>query len=192
MSSRTIVIIGASTGGPRTLRRVLEGFPSLDHICIIIVQHMPKHINESIRKSLARVTQMNVKLAEDGDSLKNDVILLAPGDVHLEIVDNQRIRLVDSGKVNFVRPSIDVAMKSLQVNPSINAIGVILTGMGSDGVEGVSHIKQLGGATIAQDRLSCVVFGMPRLATETGDVDFVLSPETIGDKIAELIQSWNA
>ena len=192
MSSRTIVIIGASTGGPQTLRRVLENFPTINNVCIIIVQHMPKHINESIRKSLARVTQMNVKLAEDGDSLKNDVILLAPGDVHLEIVDNQRIRLVDSGKVNFVRPSIDVAMKSLQVNPSINAIGVILTGMGSDGVEGVSHIKQLGGATIAQDRLSCVVFGMPRLATETGDVDFVLSPETIGDKIAELIQSWNA
>ena len=174
------------------MRRVLENFPTINNVCIIIVQHMPKHINESIRKSLARVTQMNVKLAEDGDSLKNDVILLAPGDVHLEIVDNQRIRLVDSGKVNFVRPSIDVAMKSLQVNPSINAIGVILTGMGSDGVEGVSHIKQLGGATIAQDRLSCVVFGMPRLATETGDVDFVLSPETIGDKIAELIQSWNA
>jgi two-component system chemotaxis response regulator CheB len=191
MNSRTIVIIGASTGGPRTLRRVLESFPSLDDVCIIVVQHMPKHINESVRKSLARITRMKVKLAEDGDLLENDVILLAPGNVHIEISDNQRVRLVDGGKVNFVRPSIDVAMKSLQADPSINAIGVILTGMGSDGVEGISHIKRLGGATIAQDRLSSVIFGMPRLAAETGDVDFVLPPEMIGEKIAELIQSWN-
>ena len=192
MNSKAIVIIGASTGGPRTLRTVLGRLPFLDNTSVIVIQHMPRHINESIRKSLARVTAMKVKLAEDGDSLKEGVIYLSPGDVHTKIENNQCIRLIGGEKVNFVRPSIDVAMTSLGADPLTKAIGVILTGMGSDGVAGISYIKRLGGATIAQNQASSVIYGMPKLAAETGDVDFILPPEKMGDKIAELVQAGKA
>ncbi len=191
MDCNTLVIIGASTGGPRTLRELLAKLPVLD-ACLLIIQHLPTHIAPSISKSLQRVTSMPVKLAEHGGPLKSGEILLAPGDIHTELECNQSIRLVEGEKVNFVRPSIDVAMKSLKSEPPCKFIGVILTGMGKDGVAGISHIKQLGGTTIAQDGASSVVFGMPKAAAATGDIDFVLSPERIGDKITELVQSWSS
>ena len=190
LDCETLVIIGASTGGPQTVRRLISQLPFLD-ACIIVVQHMPVHVNQSITKSISRLTDMSVKLAEDGMQIEKGQILIAPSEVHLELVDNQFVRLVDGEKVNFVRPAIDVTMKSIQDTPKIKAIGVILTGIGSDGASGISHIRSLGGVTIAQDEASSVLYGMPRAAVETGNVDFVLPPEMIGDKISELVDSRN-
>ncbi len=170
------------------MRQLLEKIPVLE-ACVLVILHMPKHINQSIKKSLEKVTPMEVKLAEHGVLLENGVIFVAPSEVHTEIEDNQRIKLVVGEKVNFVCPSIDVAMNSLQHSDGVNIVGVILTGMGSDGVVGLSHIKRLGGTTFAQDEESSVIFGMPKVAIETGDVDFVLPPEMIGDKITELVRS---
>lgn len=181
----SVVVIGASTGGPQTLRRVIAKLPVLD-ACVVIVQHMPQHVNESIRKSLSRLTEMKVELAEDGMALENGLVLIAPSEVHLEFENNERVKLVEGEKVNFVCPSVDVTMRSLQKSSRIRSVGIVLTGMGSDGARGISHIKNLGGVTIAQDEESCIIYGMPRAAAETGKVDYILPPEMIGDKITEL------
>ncbi len=187
---RTIIVIGASTGGPQTLRKVVDRLPVLD-ACIIIVQHMPVHVNNSIRRSLSQLTDMEVYIGEDGMRLKNGTIVIAPSEVHLELDQNRTVKLIEGEKVNYVCPSVDVTMKSIQKSSEVNFIGVILTGMGSDGAEGISHIKQLGGMTIAQDEPTSVIYGMPRAAAETGNVDFILSPELIGDKLTQLVTSVN-
>lgn len=181
----TIIIVGASTGGPQAVRNLVTRLPVLD-ACILLVLHMPKYINPSVRKSMSAVTPMKVRLAEDGMALENGSILIAPSDLHMVLENNQRIRLVDGEKVNYVRPSIDVAMKSVTSDRGVNVIGIILTGMGSDGAKGISHIKDMGGVTFAQDEATSVIYGMPKAAVETGKVDFILPPEEIADKIAEI------
>jgi two-component system, chemotaxis family, protein-glutamate methylesterase/glutaminase len=179
-----LVIIGSSTGGPRILRRVLNNLPRLD-LPIVIVQHMPKFINQSFQSTLDHLTEMNVKLAVDGETLTNGTIYIAPSDLHLTLKENNTIfKLVTGEKVNFCRPAIDVAMKSLQKAHHQTVIGVILTGMGRDGAEGLSHIKkEIQGITVSEDEESCIVYGMPKAAVETGDVDYVLTPEAIRETI---------
>ncbi|MBM3132705.1 MAG: chemotaxis protein CheB [Chloroflexi bacterium] len=182
----TIIIVGASTGGPQTVRSLMTRLPVLD-ACVLIVLHMPKYINASVRKSMSAVTPMKVELAADGMALENGLILIAPSETHMVLENNQRVRLVDGKKVNYVRPSIDITMKSVTRDGDVHVIGIVLTGMGSDGAKGISHIKDLGGATFAQDESTCVVYGMPKAAVETGKVDFILPPEEIADKVAEMI-----
>ncbi len=186
MNERNIVIIGASTGGPAILATILKELPIID-ACILIVQHMPKFVNESVRNEIGSEARMEVRLAKDEDQLQNGVVFLSPSGVHMTVVENRTIKLVDGEKVNYVRPSVDVAMKSIEKDPNINTIGVIATGMGSDGAEGIRHIKSLGGVTLAQNELSCVIYGMPKTALETGSVDFVLNPKEIATKIAQLM-----
>lgn len=192
MRIRNIIVIGASTGGPETLRKLLTNLPVLD-AGILIVQHMPIYVNESVREEIGSEASMEIRLAKDGDRLQNGLIYLAPSLVHMELVSNLEIKLVEGEKVNFVRPAIDVTMKSLKPSPSINFIGVVLTGMGEDGARGISHIKkELRGKTIAQDQSTCVIYGMPKAAAETGDVDFVLPLGKIPMKIVELVGSVGA
>ena len=181
-----LVIIGASSGGPKALRTVLSRMPMLD-ACVLVVQHMPMFINESVRKSLASVTNMDVRIAEEGDRLEGGKVLIAPSEVHMEITGNRSIRLRHGPKVNFVRPSIDVTMLSVSSEPGMLPIAVVLTGIGKDGAAGIRHIKQIGGVTITQDLETSVVYGMPKAAVETGAVDFVLPPEAVGDKIMKLV-----
>ncbi len=189
MNIRNIVIIGASTGGPEALRKLIAKLPVLD-ASILIVQHMPIVVNESVREEIATEANMEVRLAQDGDQLQNELIYLAPSLVHMEVVNNLDIKLVEGEKVNFVCPAIDVTMKSLKSSRSINFIGVVLTGTGADGAQGISHIKKgLRGYTIAQDESTCVIYGMPRAATETGDVDFILPLEKIPGRIVRLVNS---
>ncbi len=170
------------------MRQVLEGVPSLD-ACIIVIQHMPKHVNASVKRSIERVTKMQVKIAEDSDAVKEGLILIAPSEVHFELRENAVVRLYEAPKVNFVCPSVDVAMQSLQGDPGMNIVGVLLTGMGKDGAKGISHIKGIGGITIAQDKATSTVFGMPGAAVATGDVDYTLPPDMIGPKLLELTQA---
>lgn len=130
---------------------------------------------------------MVVKLAEDGEIIRDGIIYIAPSEVHLELKNNRNIHLFKDGKVNFVCPAIDVAMNSLVPSGNDRIIGVILTGMGKDGAQGLLHIKNIGGLTIAQDEDSSIVYGMPKAAYETGGVDLVLSPELIRQKLIQIV-----
>lgn len=185
-NSRNMVIIGSSSGGPQTLKRVLARLYLLN-ACVIIVQHMPKFINASLQNSLARATAMQVEIAEDGTYLEDGIVLIAPSETHLELVDNRTVKLNYGEKVNFVCPSVDVTMKSVERRPRVNVVGAVLTGIGIDGAQGIRHIKNVGGVTIAQDEETSIIYGMPKAAVATGKVDFILPPEAIGDKIRELV-----
>lgn len=184
--SRNLVVIGSSTGGVRALDRIFSGLPRLN-AAIVIVHHMPKFINGSLGCQLNANTDMEVKVAEDGEILEHGKVYLAPSNVHLRIEHNSCIRLVGGEKVNFVCPSIDVTMRSLRKELDDQIVGVVLTGMGVDGVSGTSHIKRIGGLTIAQDEATSAIYGMPKAAYKTGDVDLVLTPERIQDKLIEIV-----
>jgi two-component system chemotaxis response regulator CheB len=182
-----IVMIGVSTGGPLTLRKLFSELPPLN-AAVIVVLHIPPGMDSSIAKGLNALSAMPVALAQDGDSLRPGHVYFAQGGFHLMLENNNRILLREGARVNYVIPSVDVAMKSL-LKPSGSAriIGVILTGMGKDGAEGIRHIKEIGGVTIAQDQESCAIFGMPKAAAETGAVDYVAAPTGICRKLVQLL-----
>lgn len=182
MEKRNIVIIGISTGGPQTLKRFFDGLPLLD-ACIVLVQHMIKCANKSLCETLNSLTAMEVKIACHGETMKPGVVYFAPSEIHLKLTNNSMIQLVDSPKVCFVRPAVDVTMKSVIKEPGDNITGIIMTGIGKDGTEGLSHIKSIGGVTFAQDENTSVIWGMPKAAIDTGNVDYVLPPEGIRNKL---------
>jgi two-component system, chemotaxis family, protein-glutamate methylesterase/glutaminase len=186
MTHHNIVIIGVSTGGPIALRRLFADLPPLD-AAVIIVLHIPQGMDYRIANGLDAISSMPVALAEDGEFLRSGQIYLAPGGYHLLLEGNHRIVLAEGERINFVQPSVDLAMKSLNKSLKGMIVGVVLTGMGKDGAEGILHIKAIGGITIAQDRKTSAIFGMPKAAVETGAVDFVLSPEKIGKKLVSLL-----
>lgn len=187
MVNNNIVMIGVSTGGPIALKRLFAELPPLDAVFVIVL-HIPPGMDYRIARSLAAVASMPVTLAEDGEYLHSGRIYLAPGGFHLKLEGNSRIILKEGERVNFVQPSADVAMTSL-LKPvkQGRVIGIILTGMGKDGAEGIRHIKAIGGVTIAQDQESSAIYGMPKAAVDTGAVDFVLPPLKIGKKLIELL-----
>ena len=182
MKKRNIVIIGISTGGPKTLRTFFDGRPLLDG-SIVLIQHMIKCANTSLTATLNGLTEMDVRLAAHGEWLEHGTVYVAPSEVHLELVNNQIIQLTNSTKVCYVRPAVDVTMKSIKRNIGDNVIGIIMTGMGKDGADGISHIKSVGGTTFAQDEKTSVIWGMPKAAICTGHVDYTLSPDGIREKL---------
>jgi two-component system chemotaxis response regulator CheB len=182
MSVEKLIIIGSSAGGPRILKDLFHELPRLK-ASVIVVQHMPKFINESIRDMIGEQTQMDVQIARHGDILKEGIVYIAPSERHLRLIDNRKIELQDGEKINYVCPSIDMTMQSVQNTTGQSLMGVILTGMGHDGAEGIQHIKKIGGVTIAQNEETSVIFGMPKEAIATGAVDWVLDPIHIRNKI---------
>jgi two-component system chemotaxis response regulator CheB len=168
----TVVTIGASTGGPRAIPEVLSRLPRDLPAGLLIVQHMPEGFTKSFAERLNWYTSLEVKEAEDGDEVVPGLVLIAPGNLHME-VDGKKIHLTDGPHVNNVRPSADVLMKSAAKAYGPRCTGVLLTGMGNDGAEGMKAIKNSGGKTIAQDKDSCVVYGMPKAAVELRIVDKV-------------------
>ena len=183
---KNIIVIGSSTGGPKLLAKLFSELPPLN-AAIIIVQHVPPVFDRRIAERLDRLCSMDVVLAQDGDVLENRKVYFAPASKHLKVHRNNRVMLVEDKKVNCCCPSIDVAMKSIRANKSGGLVGVVLTGMGSDGADGISHIKSLGGITIAQDEASSVIYGMPKAAYNTGKVDFVLHEDDICAKLEEIV-----
>jgi two-component system, chemotaxis family, protein-glutamate methylesterase/glutaminase len=181
-----IIVIGSSAGGPRALKWIFTGLPRLD-AGVIVVQHMPKFINESLRDSLSSVTSMSVSIAEDNAALESGRVYIAPSEVHLTVSENRMLRLLRGDKVNYVCPSADVTMKSLAWDLGVRFVGVVITGMGRDGADGIAHIKRIGGSTIAQDEKTSSIFGMPREAIRTGCVDFILPPDDIRRKLVDLV-----
>ena len=174
-----LVIIGASTGGTRVLPYLFERIPRLA-AKILIVQHIPAFISSMFATTLRAHSHMPVKLVEENDTLEPGVIFLTPGDRHCTLSRNHYLHLSEGPKVNYVRPSVDVTLFSVQAPEKGGQLaGVILTGMEDDGAASLKYLKGLGATTIAQDQASCAVFGMPQCAIETGCVDYVLPPKEI-------------
>lgn len=185
MPACNLVMIGSSTGGLKILEELFLRLPVLK-AAVVIIQHITPLVDQSFVTSLARVSKMPVSLAHEGTNIQSGQVYLAPGGVHLTLARNSVVHLHDGEKVNSVRPSVDVAMKSVSAPAGTRVAGVILTGMGADGAVGITQIKQLGGITIAQDQRTSVIYGMPKAAAETGQIDFILPTERIADKIREL------
>lgn len=169
----TIIAIGASTGGTEATLDVMRQLPA-DIPGIVITQHMPKGFTQMYAERLNRLCQMQVKEAEDGDVIKRGLALLAPGgDLQMKVVKDggiYKVRCVPGEKVNGHRPSVDVLFDSTAEAVGKNAVGIILTGMGQDGAEGLLRMRKAGAYTIGQDKDSCVVYGMPMVAYKLGAV----------------------
>ena len=188
MKAENVIAIGSSTGGLVALKEVLSQLPGDLGAAIIIVQHMPGFVSKSIVSTLNEVTGLSVKLGAEGNTLENNIVYLAPGgDRHL-VIENGMIRLIDGEKVNFCRPSVDVMMLSVAEEFGGRTVGAILTGMGSDGAGGIASIKDNGGVTIAQDKTTSAVFGMPKAAIDTGKVDSVMPSYRIASAIVERLK----
>ncbi|QLK62421.1 chemotaxis-specific protein-glutamate methyltransferase CheB [Enterobacteriaceae bacterium Kacie_13] len=166
VGSEKIIAIGSSTGGTEALRQVLLPMP-LTSPGIVIAQHMPPGFTRSFAERLDNLCQISVKEGEDGDRVLPGHAYIAPGDLHMELVRsgaNYHIKLNQSPPVNRHRPAVDVLFKSVAKSAGKNAVGAILTGMGSDGAQGLLEMRKSGAHTLAQSEKSCVVFGMPREA----------------------------
>ena len=182
-----IVAIGSSTGGPKALQDVIPKLPQNFPVPIIIVQHMPKAFTGSFAERLSSISHIKVIEAAGGEIIKPGTAYLSPGDKHLSIVKENRagfaISLSNEPEDLINRPSVSVMMESVAKGYPGKALGVILTGMGSDGLMGMKKIKETGGKTIAQDEATCVVYGMPKAVVEAGVADMVLPIYKIGDEI---------
>ncbi len=182
-----LVIIGSSTGGPKAVEGVLSSIPVNLPAAIVIVQHMPKEFTRSFAERLDSLFPFPVKEAGTGDLVENGKVLIAPGDYHLTITSERRIKLNQEERVMFLRPAIDVTMQNLPAIYGKNIVGVILTGMGRDGAKGMAEVKRGGGLTIAQDKSTSTIYSMPRVVAEEGNADYILPLDLIGKTITELI-----
>jgi two-component system, chemotaxis family, protein-glutamate methylesterase/glutaminase len=166
-----IVAIGVSTGGPQALEYLLSQLPGDFPGTIVIVQHMPDGFTEMFARRLDELSALRVKEAQSGDTLQPGRVLICPGSRHMKVKRlplGDVVILTDEPRVNGHRPSADVLLHSVAEEFHANAIGVLMTGMGDDGAEGLGAIKKEGGMTIAQNEESCVVYGMPKAAIERG------------------------
>ena len=185
----TIIAIGASTGGTEAIRDVLERMPA-DSPGIVISQHIPEAFSKPFAMRMNKTSAMTVCEAEDGQQVLPGHVYIAPGSHHL-IVERSGARYIchlnDGPPVNRHKPSVDVMFRSVAQNVGPNAIGVILTGMGDDGAQGLLEMKQNGAPTIAQDEKSSVVWGMPGEAVKVGAADEQVSLSKVANRILELV-----
>jgi two-component system chemotaxis response regulator CheB len=179
---KRIISIGVSTGGPTALKTISQALPHDIDAAILIVQHMPVGFTKALADRLNEVSRVEVKEAEDGDPIVPGRVFLARGGYHLCVEKNSHhhfLRLNRRKHVSFFRPSIDVLMQSTAEHFTENNIGVIMTGMSADGVEGVRAIKRNRGIVIAQDEETSAIFGMNKLAIQSGMVDHIVPLERI-------------
>jgi two-component system chemotaxis response regulator CheB len=173
-----LLAIGASSGGPNALRYLLPRIPADLDAGIVIVQHMPESFTSVMAKWLDDICEIQVREARDCDLIVPGVALVAPGSSHLTVKRTAlgaMVQLEKSTPVNGHMPSVDVLFRSVAKEYGRHATALIMTGMGSDGAEGIGEIRKAGGLTVAQDKESCAIFGMPRAAIERGYIDRVAS-----------------
>lgn len=181
-----IIAIGTSTGGPRALQEVVPLLPADLPAAVLIVQHMPPGFTKSLAQRLDGLSQINVKEAENGDVLKPGWAYLAPGDYHMFLDRGSGeyiIGLNQAPPMTGHRPSVNYMMNSAADCGHRNLIAVMMTGMGSDGSEGIAKIKKAGGKTIAQNEETCVVYGMPKAAVAVGAIDRIVPLNEIAKEI---------
>jgi len=182
---KKLVIICASTGGPRSLMQIIPALPADIPAAFIIVQHLPPTFTKSLAQRLNHVSQMSVEEAVEVSKAIKGSVLVAPGDFHMLIEDGGKIKLNQGPHILGVRPAADITMKSAVAKYGSSVIGVILTGMGIDGTQGAYFIKSAGGTVMAQDEATSAVYGMPMSVAKAGYADKVLPLNKIADAIIE-------
>ncbi len=182
-----IIAIAASTGGPGVLRQIFSALPGDLSIPIVVVQHITPGFAQGFARWLDGETELKVSVARDGERLEPGRVLIAPDDTHLTVAPGGVARLDHSAPIRNQRPSATLLFDSVARTYGPASVGIVLTGMGEDGADGLEALHRAGGHVIAQDEASCVVFGMPRAAIERGVVDRVMSP----DKIASVLKYFD-
>jgi two-component system chemotaxis response regulator CheB len=183
----SVLAIGASTGGIHTLGALFQGLPKRIGVPILVTQHLPAAFMAVFARQLGAIAHRPATVAEDGMPLEPDHILVAPGDAHLTLEPGKNgaiVRLSHGRATSGCLPSLDPMFASVGSIYGAGALGVVLTGMGRDGVEGSMTLVACGGSVIAQDEASCAVWGMPRAVLEAGLVSAVLPPDKIARRIA--------
>jgi two-component system chemotaxis response regulator CheB len=186
-----VIVIGASTGGPVALRELLNEIPDNFPAAILIVQHIPTNFTKVLATQLNRQVNIEVKEAQEADKLKANQVLIAPGDFHMTITPDSKIKLIYGVEIEGHRPSIDVTMQSVAEIYGNLAKGVLLTGMGKDGSQGLLAIRSKGGTTFAQNEETCVINGMPQRAIELNVVDYVASPKNIASLLVKQLMQFS-
>ncbi|MFD1624145.1 protein-glutamate methylesterase/protein-glutamine glutaminase [Azospirillum griseum] len=184
-TTEKVICIGASTGGTEALRAVLESLPA-DGPGIVIVQHMPESFTAAFARRLDSLCEVAVREAKDGDSVLRGQVLIAPGNRHTLLQRSGAryfVTVKDGPLVSRHRPSVDVLFRSAAHCAGANAVGIIMTGMGDDGANGLLEMRNAGAFTIAQDEDSCVVFGMPKEAIQRGAAEKIVSLSAIAREI---------
>jgi len=181
-----VVVVGVSTGGPNALMQILPEIPKTFPVPIVVVQHMPPMFTKFLAERLAKICQLHVKEAGQAEKVEPGTILIAPGDYHLEMhrVDRGVVTRLNQGPLeNSCRPAVDPTFRSAVESYGSRVLGVIMTGMGHDGLQGARCIYDGGGQIIAQDEKTSIVWGMPRFVVEEGLPDEVLPLEKIASGI---------
>ncbi|HNI96141.1 MAG TPA: chemotaxis response regulator protein-glutamate methylesterase [Leptospiraceae bacterium] len=186
----SLIAIGASTGGTVALKTILTDLPS-DMPGIVVVQHMPEGYTKMFADRLNVYAELEIKEAEDGDLIRSGRVLIAPGDQHMKVVRSglgYAVSLDRADKVSGHRPSVDVLFRSISELPVCRkTVGIILTGMGRDGAQGLLEMRKRGARTVGQDEESCVVYGMPREAFLLGAVEKQIPLHGISDDLCSLL-----
>jgi len=191
VTTNKIIAIGASTGGTEALRVVLSSMPP-NAPGILVVQHMPAHFTTSFAERLNELSMITVKEAKDGDSVVNGLALIAPGNYHMLLKRSGAryfVQIKTGPLVHHQRPAADVLFHSVANYAGRNAVGAILTGMGSDGAQGLLKMREAGARTVVQDEKSCIIFGMPREAIKLGAAEKVVSLKNIAGAALKMVTS---
>ncbi|MCC5810624.1 MAG: chemotaxis response regulator protein-glutamate methylesterase [Ectothiorhodospiraceae bacterium] len=183
-----VVVIGASTGGPVALQRVLTKLPANFPLPIVLVQHMPANFTKAFAQRVNDLCAIEVREAVEGDQLRRGVALLAPGGQHLGIIrrGGLSVRLLEPNATQFYKPSVDVAFASAAEAAPGRVLGIVLTGMGADGCEGAKRLKQGGSRLWAQDAATSVIYGMPGAVAKAGLTDRILPLDDLADALAQV------
>jgi two-component system chemotaxis response regulator CheB len=189
-TTNKIIAIGASTGGTEAIKKVLTSMPQ-NSPGMVVVQHMPAQFTTSFAERLNELCQVNVKEARNGDTVTNGEVLIAPGNYHMLLKRSGAryyVEVKTGPLVHYQRPAVDILFRSVARYAGANALGILLTGMGKDGAEGLLEMKKAGAVTIAQDEASSVVYGMPKEAKQIGAVDYVEDILKIADRTCSVLQ----
>lgn len=188
MKKISAIVIGASTGGPKAIEEILSELPNDLDVPIFIVQHMPKGITKGFANRLNDKCKLNVVEAEDGMKIQNNYVYVAPGGQHMEIISKERIGLNMKPHVRGVRPSVDNLFISASKTYKNELLGIVLTGMGKDGTNGVLDIKSRGGTVLVESEDTSIIYGMPKSAYETGRIDEVMPLQDIAKGIVSYVK----
>lgn len=181
------VVIGASTGGPKALYKVITALPENIGVPVLVVQHMPTGFTKAFAERLNLNSKLTVIEAGEGDMVSKNIVYIAPGGYHMEIGGDKKIHLNTEPTLWGVRPAVDkLFLSAIKVYGS-HLLSVILTGMGRDGAQGTAAIKDNGGITIAEHQSTCIIYGMPKAAFETGKVDEVIPLDNIAEEINKVV-----
>jgi len=191
-SKSEIIGIGISTGGPKALTKMIPMLPKDLKAPILIVQHMPPMFTASLANSLNSKSRLEIKEAENGDTIEPGKVLIAPGGKQMKIIAgvdgiSRRIKITDDPPENSCKPSADYLFRSIAQHYVGRATGVIMTGMGHDGSKGLVQMKNNGSVVIAQNEETCTVYGMPKEPVESGTADIIVSLEKIAEEIVKTV-----